>query len=349
MTGWRPALSAASCALLLAGCTGGTDDGPATGTERPPSKRAGEGGGPAPSGSPSASAPGVGEPYTLAEDRAPRTRAEAVAFVRELPVRPDHFGAGYRKRVPYETDPGGWAVLDEDCVWQREPLPKSVLASLTRRLVLPASDGRGAVRVSVTVTVHASATEARRDMAVSLEEALRCPDQRLSATERVRGLTSRADPYTEQRSVVSEDDLIELGEYLVDGSKKARTFNWFKERVGPVTVAATARLGGGRSEAEENDVTLDVAKGVSFVSAEVDRSGESDADAEGKDQAEGNEPTEQGNRAGRTDSTGRTALSTGTAGTAGTGGAGGTTGASFAPASGPPGASAAARPTGAGR
>ncbi|MFF3943172.1 hypothetical protein [Streptomyces phaeofaciens] len=112
MGGWRPVLAVAAGTLLLAGCTGEPDDeagaeGKATGS---------------PGASPSASASTApeSEPYTLAEERAPKTRAEAVAFARGLDVRPDYFGIGYRRREPFESDPGTWAVLREDCLWQRE-------------------------------------------------------------------------------------------------------------------------------------------------------------------------------------------------------------------------------------
>ncbi|MFI8306062.1 hypothetical protein ACIF80_21980 [Streptomyces sp. NPDC085927] len=41
----------------------------------------------------------------MAEDRAPGTRSAAVVFLRELAVRPDFFGTGFRERVPYESAP----------------------------------------------------------------------------------------------------------------------------------------------------------------------------------------------------------------------------------------------------
>ncbi|MER6675136.1 hypothetical protein [Streptomyces sp. NPDC000983] len=267
-------MAAVAGTLLLAGCTGGSDgDSPESGKDTTSS---GASGGASPS--PSAAAVPEDEPYTLAEDRAPRTRAEAVAFVRGLNVRPDHFGSGFRKAQPYESDPAEWAVLDEECVWQREPLPDSVLASLTRRFELPGSGGKGPVQVSLTVTVHQDTTAARRDMAVSLEEALRCPDQRLNATERVRGLYSRADPFAEGRNGVTDDDLVESGQYLVDGTKGALPFDWFKYRLGPVTVAATDRVGAGHSDDEASAIASDVAQGVAYTAAEIDGIGGSTAE-----------------------------------------------------------------------
>ncbi|NNN29405.1 hypothetical protein HLK59_03355 [Streptomyces sp. S3(2020)] len=266
MAEWRPVLASAAGVLLLAGCTSGSGDEPKARStpEKSPGASA------SPSGSASASP--VNEPYSLAENRAPRTRTEAVEFVRELTVRPDYFGTGYRKRDPFESDPAEWAVLGDDCLWRREALPDTVLASLTRAFELPAKDGKGPVYVSLTVTVHQNVLAARRDMAGSLEEPLRCPEQRLNATDRVRGLYSRVDAFADERSVISEDDLTETGDWVADGGK-AYPFDWSKFRLGPVTVAATARHGSGRSEAEDSTITTDMAKGLSFIAADIDQQG----------------------------------------------------------------------------
>ncbi|MFF8352656.1 hypothetical protein ACF063_04315 [Streptomyces chartreusis] len=301
MTEWRPVVAAVAGTLLLAGCTSGADGGSA-GEEKKGSARStsgSDGAGssasadgtdtttPADGADPSSSAAAVAEdePYTMAEELAPRTRSEAVAFVRGLTPRADNFGSGFRKAQPYESDPGEWAVLDEDCVWQRQPLPDTALASLTRRFELPGSEGKGPVQVSMTVTVHKDTTAARRDMAVSLEEALRCPNQRLNATEQVRGLYSRADPFSEARNGVTDDDLIESGELLVDGIKGALPFDWFKYRLGPVTVAATDRIGAGHTDEEASRIASQVAQGVAYTAAEIDSIGGNTArdGAEGKD------------------------------------------------------------------
>ncbi|MFE9923771.1 hypothetical protein ACFYQA_19975 [Streptomyces sp. NPDC005774] len=58
-------------------------------------------------------------------------------------------------------------------------------------------------------------------MAVSLEEALRCQEQRLNATERVRELYSQANPFAEERNAIVDDDLLESGVFLVGGEKGA--------------------------------------------------------------------------------------------------------------------------------
>ncbi|WP_228033889.1 hypothetical protein [Streptomyces spongiae] len=258
-----------------------------------PKKGSGTSTGPSPSSSASAVAD---EPYTLAEEQAPKTRGEAVAFVRGLDVRPDYFATGYRKRNPFESDPAQWAVLGEDCLWRREALPETALASLTRAFEMPEQGGKEAVYVSLTVTVHENIVAARRDMAGALESALRCPEQRLNATDVVRGLYSRVDASTDLRNAVTEDDLVEAGEWVVDGENEAHPFDWYKFRVGPVTVAATARHGAGRSKEEDTAVSSDLAKGVGFVAAEIDNWGaagsEGAADDSGGTDGATDEPAE---------------------------------------------------------
>ncbi|KOV53346.1 hypothetical protein ADL00_34490 [Streptomyces sp. AS58] len=282
MSVWRPAVAVVAGTLLLAGCTGeARNASDPKETSEQPTVDASAGGAPSPSASP------ADEPYTVADDMAPRTRAEALAFVRRLAVRPDYFGAGFRKSEPYESDPAEWAVLGEDCVWRREPLPYDVLASLTRRFALPEAEGKGPVQVSLTVTVHEDDLAARRDMAESLEGALRCPEQRLNATGRVRGLFSRADHFTEQRNAISDDNLTESGTYVVDGEQDAHPFAWFKHRLGPVTVAATCRVGAGRTEEEATTVSSDIGKGVGFVAADIDRQAADDAAGKSEDRTPG--------------------------------------------------------------
>ncbi|MER6082500.1 hypothetical protein [Streptomyces sp. NPDC001833] len=263
--GRGPVLSAAAVALLLAGCTnGGHGDDRATPKGTTGTSAAGGTG---------ASSSTASQPYTLAESAAPRTRAEAVAFVRGLTVQPDYFGTGYRRRDPYELGPASWAVLGEDCLWRREALPSTVLASLTRSFVRPAGNGTGAVYVSLTVTVHTSTVQARRDMASSLEEPLRCPQERLNATDTVQDMASRGDPFGEQRNATTDDDLTEYGRYVVDGEPKSRDFDWYKHRLGPVTVAATVRHAAGESQKEQTALTGAALTGVGYVTANVDRYG----------------------------------------------------------------------------
>ncbi|MFG2956559.1 hypothetical protein ACGF5O_22910 [Streptomyces sp. NPDC048291] len=278
-------LSAAAVALLLAGCTNGghggagATPGGSSGTAGGSAASGGTGASPSASASTSTSTSTSDQPYTLAEAVAPKTRAEAVAFVRGLTVQPDYFGTGYRRRDPYEQGPTSWAVLGTDCLWRREALPSTVLASLTRSFVRQGTGGAGAAYVSLTVTVHASVREARRDMASSLEEPLRCPQERLNATDTVQKMASRGDPFGEQRTATTDDDLTEYGEYVVDGDPKARDFDWYKHRLGPVTVAATVRHAAGESEKEQTALTEAALTGVGYVTANVDRYGRDRASA----------------------------------------------------------------------
>lgn len=285
MGGWRPVLTVAVGALLLAGCTSESDDdegGKAEGKETS-------------SASPSASSSAVpeNEPYTLAEARAPKTRAQAVAFVRELAVRPDDFGIGYRTREPYESDPATWAVLHKDCLWEREALPKTVLASLTRAFELPEKGGKGPVYLSLTVTVHEDDLAARRDMAAAQESALRCPEQQLNTTDRVLDLYSRVDTFADARHAMSDNDLAESGQWTGDGTGKAHPFDWYKLRVGPVTVAATARHGAGRSAEEDSTITTGMLQGLSYVAAEIDRKGKAGSTGEPSGTPAGTEGAER--------------------------------------------------------
>ncbi|MFE4968587.1 hypothetical protein [Streptomyces sp. NPDC056660] len=159
------------------------------------------------------------------------------------------------------------------------PVPATVLASLTRSFVRPGADGKGPVYVSVTVTVHTSTLQARRDMAASLEESLRCPQQRLNATNTVEDMASRGNPFAEQRTATSDDDLTEYGEYVVNGEAEPRYFDWYKQRLGPVTVAATVRHAAGEKDQEHTTITQAALRGVGFVTANVDQYGRNRASA----------------------------------------------------------------------
>jgi hypothetical protein len=125
----------------------------------------------------------------------PKTRAQAVRLARTVAAEPVNWGPGFVKRDPYESDPGFWPVLDANCVWQREPLPETPLAALTRYSELPAEDSKGPIRVTAVVTVHRTATDADWEMAGTLEEGLRCPDQQLRQGERITGLLSQGSAF----------------------------------------------------------------------------------------------------------------------------------------------------------
>ncbi|MFF3709937.1 hypothetical protein [Streptomyces phaeochromogenes] len=248
-----------SAGLLLAGCSGdggGGGDGAAKPTESKPagSPQATASGdtrsGPPPSPTPSAGATSLD--FAPDPDRAPKTRAEGVRLARTIAAAPSDWGPGYVRRSPYESDPASWPVLAPDCVWQREPLPPTVLASLTRNSELPAKDGKGPIHVTAIVTVHRAVKDADWEMAETLEEALRCPDQQLRQNERISGLHSTGAHFGLMGNFTSEDTLAEGGEYYSDELGGPQYYYWIQSRLAQITVAVVGRGAEGRSEEDVN-------------------------------------------------------------------------------------------------
>ncbi|WP_460066817.1 hypothetical protein [Streptomyces sp. YKOK-I1] len=225
--------------LLLVGACSGGGGGPGGGkaTESPKQTATGA------SADGATAAPGP-EPtaldFTPDPARAPKTRADAVRLAEKVAAGPELWGAGYVRSAP-DSDPDSWPVLDDDCVWQREPVPDDVLASVTRYSELPATDGTGPVRVAVTVTVHKDADGADWEQASTLEEALRCPDQVLRAGERITRLKSLGAPFGKNGNLYAQDSLFESGEYRSDTLGGPYTYTWTQGRIGQVTVATTSR------------------------------------------------------------------------------------------------------------
>ncbi|MEV7283512.1 hypothetical protein AB0O01_02900 [Streptomyces sp. NPDC093252] len=233
----------AVCGVLLAGCTGGGGDG--TGTK---------GGGPSGTGvttpSPDADQTPAPELLEADPDKQPTTTAEGRALVAKLSAGTDLFAAGVEKADPYESDPSRWAVLGEDCVWQREPLPESVLATLTRHFEVPEAGGKGLVRISSTVTVHRTADEAGWEQAGMLEEAVGCGEQVLSGGERLTGLISLASRWGEGNNMFSEDSLVETGQCVSEEHGGPYEYWWSQATFGPVTAATSVCGGKGYSQPE---------------------------------------------------------------------------------------------------
>ncbi|MER5432659.1 hypothetical protein [Streptomyces sp. NPDC002588] len=223
--------------LLVTGCSGGGGSGGGKATGGPSRTATADAGGtatPAPAAAPTAL------DFTPDPARAPKTRADAVRLAEKVAGGPELWGAGYVLAAP-DSDPGFWPVLDDDCVWQREPVPDDVLASITRYSELPAADGKGPVKVAVTVTVHKDVDAADWEQASTLEEALRCPDQVLRAGERITGLQSLGMPFGKNGNQYAEDSLFEAGQYQSDTLGGPFAYTWTQGRVGQVTVAATGR------------------------------------------------------------------------------------------------------------
>ncbi|MGW3951322.1 hypothetical protein ACWEKM_10345 [Streptomyces sp. NPDC004752] len=193
----------------------------------------------------------VGPSFRVDPGRLPESRSQALRLLRAVTAGPDSYGPGYERRTPYESDPADWPVLGSDCVWQQESLPADVLGSLTRYGRLPAGGGKGEVRTAATVTVHRTADRADWEMAETLEEALRCPDQQLRADERISGLNSIGSGYGTNGNTSADDVLLEMGKYLNPGlGKEATSYFWDQVRLGPVTIAVAVEGGSGYAQGD---------------------------------------------------------------------------------------------------
>ncbi|WP_307523999.1 hypothetical protein [Streptomyces umbrinus] len=256
-----------SAGLLLAGCSGGGGDGTAkpTGSGSTGSKSPAASGDTRSGPTPSPSATGLD--FTPDPGRAPKTRAEALRLARAVAATPARWGPGFVRRSPYESDPALRPVLDRDCVWQLKPLPATVLATLTRYSELPAEDGKGPIRVAAVVTVHRTVKDADWEMAGTLEEALRCPDQQLRQGERITGLGSLGSEFGLMGNLTAEDMLAEGGKYYSDELGGPYHYYWSQSRVGQVTVAAVGKGSKGRSA---DDVNTALVQGKSAMVSRVE-------------------------------------------------------------------------------
>ncbi|MEO3764663.1 hypothetical protein [Streptomyces sp. B5E4] len=225
--------------LALAGCTG--DDG----------KPAGDGS--RASGARSGASPAPTSALDADPAKAPRDRAAARTLIDDVIADPALFGPGAVAATPYESDPGRWSVLGEDCVWRQEPLPGDVLATLSRHFEVPAAAGKGAARLVAVVTVHRTAEEADWENAGMLEEMLRCPEQQLGAGERLTDLISSASYYGDSANLYADDVLRESGDYRGAGAA-ATPYAWMQMRLGQVTVSVSVRAGRGYDMTEAQDI-----------------------------------------------------------------------------------------------
>ncbi|WP_331454187.1 hypothetical protein A6P39_45535 [Streptomyces sp. FXJ1.172] len=224
--------------MLLAGCSGsGHGSGAKATTSATSSTRAPVGAG----------ADGTnGTPFRVDTARQPKTRSQALELLRAVTAAPDSFGPGYVRRTPYESDPADWPMLGTDCVWQQQALPRDVLGSLSRYGRLAATDGKGEIHSAATVTVHRTSNQAEWEIAETLEEPLRCPDQQLRDTERISHLNSVGSGAGTNDNVSADDVVMELGNYfnptLAEGALNSA---WYQVRLGPVTMAVAVEGGKG--------------------------------------------------------------------------------------------------------
>lgn len=268
----RTAAPAALCAVLLLapttiGCTAG---------EQAPDGRGGPPTSPGPPGA--ASSPGSASPGTTTSSPAPsvpdrrsveadpaklpRTASAATELIGAVLATPDEFGHGVVRSVPYERDPDWWPVLAEDCTWQRTERPADVLASRTRAYELPATGGRGTVRLTSTVTVYRTTDAADWANAATLEETMRCPDQRLSGAEHLKDVFSQAHYFGEGQNLYAEDSLLERGTYARDGQAGSHPYMWWQARIGPVQVSAAVKGAKGYSEEETTGLLVNPLVGM---------------------------------------------------------------------------------------
>jgi hypothetical protein len=242
----------AGCAVLVggliwSGCSSGDATSKKSGAQ-PTSKKPGATSTAAPTATPTATPTRFD--FTPDPKRAPKTPADGLRIARAVAAGPESFGPGHVRGTPYESDPARWAVLDEDCVWQRAPLPAGVLASLTHYIELPAEGAKGPMRFAATVTVHRDVSGADWELARTLEEALRCPDQQLSQGEKLTGLISRGVVFGSGANGYAEDTVAESGEYRSDALGGPHFYYWDQSRIGQVTTAVVGKAAKGRGQQE---------------------------------------------------------------------------------------------------
>ncbi|MFD9334457.1 hypothetical protein ACFWBF_08580 [Streptomyces sp. NPDC060028] len=177
----------------------------------------------------------------LDETKLPKTAAEARAAIGRIIVDREVFGPDVVHSVPFESDPGRWPVLGEDCAWQTTGLPADVLATTTRYFHIPPKNGQGRLQLNVTVTVHHSREESGWETARAMEEVLRCPDQRLRANEEIKGLWGGVLYQGEQMNGWSEDAFNERGKYVGAEGGGPYLYIWNQAQFGPVTVAVAGK------------------------------------------------------------------------------------------------------------
>ncbi|MFI1443590.1 hypothetical protein [Streptomyces fructofermentans] len=245
---WRLAASVGAAAVVLGGCGSGGDGKAAAPSPSAASGSAAEASPSAPSGDASPLTPFRPDPAKV-----PTTRSRAEALATAVVLRPRGWGPDFRAQRPAASTPGTVAVLNERCRWERRPLPRGVLASASRYNEIPAADGRGELKVTASVTVHATVRDADERLAATLEEPLRCRRQQVRADERITELMSVATPYGQGNNTFADDQVVEMGKYLTGGSERA--YRWYVTRLGTVTLAVSVKGAKGYSDDELNKYT----------------------------------------------------------------------------------------------
>ncbi|MBL1082343.1 hypothetical protein JK359_10160 [Streptomyces actinomycinicus] len=169
--------------------------------------------------------------------------ADSVVFA------PRDWGRGYVAQDPAASAQGTWPALDRDCRWERQKLPRGVLASLSRYSRQPAGGGKGEVKVTAAATVHSAALGADEQLSTTLEEALRCPEQQPRSGERITGLNSLGTPFGAREQEYADDSVLEAGQYVGKGGT-AQPYLWMVARSGTVVVAVSVTGGKGHTQEE---------------------------------------------------------------------------------------------------
>ncbi|WP_340374497.1 hypothetical protein U5640_04470 [Streptomyces sp. SS7] len=239
---------------LLAGCSAQGADGGAARKSASPSAGAGTGATAGAGATAGTTAPPSGSALFTADPAlVPRTAKDGAVLADAVVLAADDWGRGYVAQRPAASTPGTWAVLDDDCRWEREKLPSGVLASSSRYSLLPAAGGKGAVRVTAATTVHASVLGADEQISTTLEEVLRCPEQQPRADARITGLNSIGTPFGAREQGYADDSVMETGRYTQNGGA-AQSYSWMVARLGTVVVAVSVTGGKGNTDEELNQV-----------------------------------------------------------------------------------------------
>ncbi|WP_199824002.1 hypothetical protein [Streptomyces sp. NBRC 109706] len=185
--------------------------------------------------------------FTPNPDRLPTDATEARALTEGAQVDPEIWWPGLTPDDPPEVA-ATWTVLGDDCTWSRAELPDGVLDSLTRRYQLPPADGLGQVLATVTVSAHRDDAGADAEMAATLDESYRCPDQELGDGQRLSGLMSLE--YPEEEVLNADASLFEMGQWRGPDSPVPYSYLWVKSRIGPVTASVAVKGGPGHDDME---------------------------------------------------------------------------------------------------
>ncbi|MEV6166630.1 hypothetical protein AB0L99_00190 [Streptomyces sp. NPDC051954] len=212
----------------MSGCTSDPDEPPASASAK--KERASARASPSPT-----------EVVDIDPARLPGTKAQAAALIRDLIPDPAAFGPDAVRGTPYESDPQRWPVLGDECVWHQQPLPKDVLATLTRSYEIPAKGKEGPLRLSAVVTVHRTAEQADWENAEVLEEMMRCPAQQLRSDEVVTDLNDVPNSFGDTGNEYADDALTEVGTYTSAEVGGPHEYIWEQTRIGQFTLAVSAK------------------------------------------------------------------------------------------------------------